>query len=124
MWFGLSRSSNSKKSIKINCDSHLQATVAAVLSAAAKVEASVGVVVDVTMAEKQRSHHGCFVVAVDQLLDDHLEESSCLAPVYLKTFPTNLLDDAISDARQIFLVQIHENDARLEAPSQVQQRVE
>lgn len=63
-------------------ESYLQATVAAVLPTSSEVEASVGVVVDMTMAEKQRSHHGCFVVAMDQILDDHLEEMGHWFPVH------------------------------------------
>lgn len=69
----------SKNQLKlIATRSHLQAAVATVLSAATEVEAPVGVVVDVTMAEKQRSHDGRLVVAMDQVFNDHLEETDCL----------------------------------------------
>lgn len=39
-------------------------------------------------------------------------------------FVTYLLDHAISNARQVLLVEVHQHDASLEASSQVQQRVE
>lgn len=78
MWYGFSVNSSSKIQLDlIAIESYLQAAVAAVLPTSTEVEASVGVVVDMTMAEQQSSHHGCFVVAMDQFFDDHLERMDC-----------------------------------------------
>jgi len=81
------------------------------------------------MAQEQRTHHRWLVIDVNQVLDHHLRRVNDIDIYYLKLNIfgkkiTNLFYHAIGHGRQVLLVKIEQDNARFQAATQIEQRVE